>query len=347
MKRSKISFLSSFALTAAMALSTVASAAEKDIIDTAVGAGSFKTLAAALGAADLVDALKAKGPFTVFAPTDEAFAKLPAGTVETLLKPENKQKLIGILTYHVVSGNVTSKQVVGLKGAQTLNGQRVDITVNDGNVKLDDATVVKADIACSNGVIHVIDSVILPSGDDIVKTASEAGVFGTLIAAAKAAGLVEALTGEGPLTVFAPTDEAFSKLPEGTVETLLKPENKAKLASILKYHVVAGRVYSEAALAAKEAKTLQGSMLTVAIVKGKALVNESTLIKTDIDASNGVIHVIDRVLLPSEPKKVSATHGSSKAHEVSYVKANDGHCSSQAACSKTQANSHSRMARRR
>ena len=135
--------------------------AKTDIVDTAVNAGSFKTLAAALKAAGLVDTLKGKGPFTVFAPTDEAFAKLPAGTVETLLKPENKAKLTAILTYHVVAGDVKAADVVKLKSAETVQGQSVKIDATDG-VQINNAEVVKADIECSNGVIHVIDAVLLP-----------------------------------------------------------------------------------------------------------------------------------------------------------------------------------------
>jgi uncharacterized surface protein with fasciclin (FAS1) repeats len=134
----------------------------KDIVDTAVAAGQFKTLAAALQAAGLVDTLKGKGPFTVFAPTDAAFAKLPAGTVETLLKPENKAKLTSILTYHVVAGNVKAADVVKLDSAKTVNGQSVTISAMGGTVKVDGATVVKTDIAATNGTIHVIDSVIMP-----------------------------------------------------------------------------------------------------------------------------------------------------------------------------------------
>jgi uncharacterized surface protein with fasciclin (FAS1) repeats len=134
----------------------------KDIVDTAVAAGNFKTLAAALKAAGLVETLKGEGPFTVFAPTDEAFGKLPAGTVDSLLKPENKAKLTAILTYHVVSGKVMAKDVVKLTEAKTVQGSAVKIEVNDGKVKVDAANVVKTDIECSNGVIHVIDAVILP-----------------------------------------------------------------------------------------------------------------------------------------------------------------------------------------
>jgi len=136
--------------------------ASKDIVDTAVAAGSFKTLAAALQAAGLVDTLKGKGPFTVFAPTDEAFAKLPAGTVEDLLRPENKAKLVAILTYHVVPGKVLADQVTKMNSAKTLNGESLAISVNGGTVMVDDAKVVKTDMLCSNGVIHVIDSVVLP-----------------------------------------------------------------------------------------------------------------------------------------------------------------------------------------
>lgn len=136
---------------------------KKDIVETAVANGSFKTLAAALGAAGLVDTLKGEGPFTVFAPTDEAFAKLPKGTVEDLLKPENKSKLIDILTYHVVSGKVMAKTAVTLDKATALNKKVIALAVKDGSLTLNgSAKVVKADVNCSNGVIHVIDTVILP-----------------------------------------------------------------------------------------------------------------------------------------------------------------------------------------
>jgi uncharacterized surface protein with fasciclin (FAS1) repeats len=142
---------------------TVVRAQEQDIVDTAVAAGSFKTLAAALKAAGLVETLKGKGPFTVFAPTDEAFAKLPAGTVENLLKPENKAQLTAILTYHVVPGAVMASQVTSLKEAKTVNGQSLKISAVNGTVMVDKAHVTKTDIKASNGVIHVIDTVMLPA----------------------------------------------------------------------------------------------------------------------------------------------------------------------------------------
>lgn len=162
----KKTLLASTGLALAVAISFApalrAETPTKDIVDTAVAAGSFKTLAAALQAAGLVDTLKGKGPFTVFAPTDAAFAKLPAGTVESLLKPENKAKLVAVLTYHVVAGEVTAAQVSKLTTAKTVNGSSLTIHAMDGKVMVDNATVTSADVAASNGIIHVIDTVVLP-----------------------------------------------------------------------------------------------------------------------------------------------------------------------------------------
>lgn len=298
---------------------STANAADKDIVTTAVEAGSFKTLAAALKAGGLVETLQGKGPFTVFAPTDEAFAKLPAGTVETLLKPENKAQLVSVLTYHVVAGKVAAAQVVKVNAAATVNGQRVNIKVDESKVQVDQATVVKADIHCSNGIIHVVDHVLLPSGDNIPATADKAGTFKTLLAAAKAAGLVEVLAGDKPLTVFAPTDEAFAKLPAGTVESLLKAENKDKLAAILKFHVVPGRVFSNEVLSQKQLQTVQGGILTAAMENGAATINGAALVATDIDASNGVIHVIDSVMLPPAAPGKTSDVSPAKAQYVTHV----------------------------
>ena len=151
-------------ITLALAANASASSHKKhmDIVDTAVSAGSFGTLVAAVKAAGLVDTLKGEGPFTVFAPTDDAFAKLPEGTLQDLLKPENKEKLKAILTYHVVAGKVMAADVVGMTSAKTVNGQSLAIKVEGETVMVDDAKVVKTDIECSNGVIHVIDTVVLP-----------------------------------------------------------------------------------------------------------------------------------------------------------------------------------------
>ena len=297
-------------------------AAAKDIVDTAVGAGSFTTLAAALNAAGLVDTLKGAGPFTVFAPTDDAFKKVPAATLAALLLPENKTALQSVLTYHVVAGKVLAKDVVKLNGqsVKTVNGQSVKIMVSGGKVMVNDANVVTTDIIAKNGVIHVLDSVLIPADlklaptaptttkapalKDIVDTAVAAGSFKTLAAGLTAAGLIDTLKGPGPFTVFAPTDAAFAKLPAGTLDTLLKPENKATLTGILTYHVVAGKVAAADVVKLTSAKTVNGADVKIRVDGGKVFINDSQVVTTDIAASNGIIHVIDTVLLP--PTAVAA-----------------------------------------
>ena len=157
-----IGTIAALGMTFSASTAPAVAAEQKDIVDTAVAAGSFKTLAKALAAADLVDTLKGSGPFTVFAPTDEAFAKLPAGTLEMLLKPENKAKLQRILTYHVVAGKVMASDVVKMHSATAVSGDTMTIVAREGGVTVDGANVVKTDIPASNGVIHVIDAVLLP-----------------------------------------------------------------------------------------------------------------------------------------------------------------------------------------
>jgi transforming growth factor-beta-induced protein len=272
-----------------------------DIVDTAVADGRFTTLAAALTAAELIDTLKGEGPFTVFAPTDDAFTKLPAGTIDELLKPENKQALTDILLYHVFSGKVMAADVVSLTSATTVLGKDVTVKVDGGNVFINDAQVIITDIETSNGVIHVIDSVLLPPADmsDIVETAVADGRFTTLAAALTAAGLIDTLKGEGPFTVFAPTDDAFAKLPAGTIDNLLKPENKQTLTNILLYHVVSGKVMAADVVNLTNAPTVLGQDVKITVKDGKVFLNDTIqVIITDIETSNGVIHVIDAVLLP-------------------------------------------------
>jgi transforming growth factor-beta-induced protein len=279
-----------------------------DIVDTAVADGRFTTLAAALEAAGLIETLKGEGPFTVFAPTDEAFAALPEGTVESLLLPENKQALTDILTYHVVSGKVMAADVTALTSATTVLGKDVAIKVDMGNVYINDAKVIITDIETSNGVIHVIDAVILPPSDEaaaesntIVDVAVADGRFTTLVAAVEAAGLVETLSGEGPFTVFAPTDDAFAALPAGTLDSLLLPENKQQLTDILTYHVVSGKVMAADVVTLTSAPTVLGKDVTITVKDGKVYLNDTVqVIITDVEASNGVIHVIDAVLLPPQ-----------------------------------------------
>jgi transforming growth factor-beta-induced protein len=289
---------SASAAPAVMTVSMQTPAAAGNIVEVATEAGSFKTLLAAAKAAGLVETLSGEGPFTVFAPTDAAFARLPEGTVENLLKPENKETLKTILLYHVVKGEAMAKDVVSRKQWDTVSGQRIDIKTSDAGAWVDKAKIIKTDIDASNGVIHVIDTVIMPETRNIVQVADSAGSFKTLLAAAQAAGLAETLSGKGPFTVFAPTDEAFSALPSGTVESLLRPENKQKLADILKYHVVPGRVYSDQAIDAGRAETVLGQSLDITSANGAVMVQKARVVTPDIEASNGVIHIVDRVILP-------------------------------------------------
>jgi transforming growth factor-beta-induced protein len=267
--------------------------APQTIVDIAVADGRFTTLVAAVQAADLVETLSSDGPFTVFAPTDDAFAALPEGTVDALLA--DIPTLTNILLYHVVPGSVMAADVVELSSADTAAGIPVMIKVEDGNVFINEAQVIITDIEASNGVIHVIDSVILPPGD-IVETAVADGRFTTLAAALGAADLVETLQGEGPFTVFAPTDDAFAALPAGTVEALLA--DIPALTDILLYHVTPGRLFAADVLAEETLPTVLGKDLQVRMDMGNAYINDSQIIITDILTSNGVIHVIDAVLLP-------------------------------------------------
>jgi uncharacterized surface protein with fasciclin (FAS1) repeats len=270
-------------------------AAEKDIVDTAVAAGQFETLVTAVKAAGVVDTLKSDGPFTVFAPTDEAFAKLPKETLKALLA--DPDRLGAILRYHVVPGRVMAADVIKLSSAKTALGQSLKIS-SSGGVMVGNANIVKADIETSNGVIHVIDTVLIPA-NDIIETARTAGSFKTLLTALEAADLTGTLQGDGPFTVFAPTDEAFAKLPEGTVESLLN--DIPKLQAILTYHVVSGKVMASDVIKLSEAKTLQGQVVRIDASSG-VIINTARVVKADVPAVNGVIHVIDAVLLPPSSK---------------------------------------------
>ena len=285
------------------------------IVDVAVGAGSFTTLVAAVTEAGLVETLSGAGPFTVFAPTDDAFAAaldaLGLTAEELLASPE----LGSILAYHVVAGEVDAATAISLDGqsAETVNGASIDISVVDGNVMINNATVIGADVAASNGIIHIIDTVLLPPTDDattedamaddpgtIVDVAVGAGSFTTLVAAVAEAGLVDTLSGEGPFTVFAPTDDAFAAALDAlglTAEELLASDD---LAAILTYHVVAGEVDAATAISldGQSAETVNGASIDISVVDGNVMINNATVIGADVAASNGIIHIIDTVLLP-------------------------------------------------
>jgi len=278
---------------------TAAATAGKDIVATAVEAGGFTTLAAALTQAGLVDALQGEGPFTVFAPTDEAFAAVPKETLDALLA--DKEALTSVLTYHVVSGNVASGDITPGPIA-TLAGPTLELALAGGGVTVNGAKVVAADVAASNGVIHVIDQVLLPPDLQVgeAQPATVADIlaepeFVQLGILLKAAGLEETLRGEGPFTVFAPSFEAFTALGADTLNALQR--DPAALTPILTYHVVPGKVMA-ADVTPGEVTTVNGAPLTVTVEGDTVKVNGATVVTTDLEAGNGVVHVIDQVLQP-------------------------------------------------
>ena len=273
-------------------------ASKVDIVQTAVAAGQFTTLASLLQKAGLVDTLATGGPFTVFAPTDAAFAKVPKATLDALAA--DPAKLKAVLLYHVVPGRVTAADVVKLTSAKTAEGRSLGIKVVNGSVFVDGAQVTTPDVEATNGVVHVIDSVLIPkeatAPKTIVQTAVAAGSFKTLASLLKKAGLVGTLQGKGPFTVFAPTDAAFAKLPKATLAALAK--NKAKLRSVLLYHVVKGNVSAAKVVTLRSAKTLNGKAVSIRVNGGNVLVGGARVTTADVKASNGVIHVVNKVLIP-------------------------------------------------
>ena len=240
----------------------------------------LSTLVTALKAADLVDTLSGKGPFTVFAPTNEAFAALPAGVLTNLLKPENKAQLVNILTYHVAAGDVHAKDLHDMEMITTVEGQQVTARVSGSDIFINSAKVTAADNDASNGVVHIIDAVLMPGSapapdKNIVDIAVATPDLSTLVTALKAAGLVDTLSGKGPFTVFAPTNEAFAALPAGVLTNLLKPGYKAQLVDILTYHVAAGDVQSSDLMDMEMLKTVEGKNVTVRTVDSSILINSA------------------------------------------------------------------------
>ena len=274
--------------------------AEEDIPSNAAGTGIHDSLVAALERADLVTTLSGDGPFTVFAPTDDAFTA--AGIdLDSFNTDDEIATLVDILTYHVLAGAVNSSQVTDGMTATMLNGDDVTFSVTDGAVMIGDATVTTADVMASNGIIHVIDMVLMPPSDlvDIPTAAQGTGIHDSLVAAVVQAELLTTLQGEGPFTVFAPTDDAFTAagIDLGALDT---DEGKATLTDILLYHVVSGSVASSALVDGMIATAVNGDDLTFTVGEG-VMVNDANVIQADVQASNGIIHVIDKVLLPPVP----------------------------------------------
>ena len=313
--------------------SVAAAPAAASVVDVAFGDSQFSKLSAAIGAAGLTDTLRGAGPFTVLAPTDTAFNNLPAGVLDKLLLPANKDVLAKILSFHVISGKVASADIV-TGPVKSIEGTDLNFTSADGKVSVNGANVITPDVPAGNGVVHAIDAVMVPASvdltklvadgaaattpaagaaaGDIVAVAAANGSFGTLVKAVEAAGLVDTLKGPGPFTVFAPTDEAFAKVDPAVLAKLLLPENKAVLAKVLTYHVVAGKLMA-ADVKTGEVATVEGSKAALVADAGKVTIDGATVVTADVAASNGVIHVIDAVLLPKDLDLASLTAGETPA----------------------------------
>jgi transforming growth factor-beta-induced protein len=282
-----------------------------NIVELAESVKDLSTLVAAVVAGDLVDTLSSPGPFTVFAPTNAGFGKLPAGTLDSLMKPENKGQLVDILTYHVLAEEVLSKNLKPQQGVATVEGKTLQVFKDSKGVRVtpdgkDFKSVTSADNKASNGVVHIIDGVLIPTTlPNIVELAESQKALSTLVAAVVAGDLVDTLSSPGLFTVFAPTNEAFGNLPAGTLDSLMKPENKAQLVDILTFHVLPSQVKSTDLTNFQAVTTVEGKPLHVVlwggVVRlGPSLKSEdlSTVTAADNLASNGVVHIIDGVLLP-------------------------------------------------
>ncbi len=281
-----------------VAVPTIDAAPDYTVVDVVVSSADHTTLEAAVIAADLAGTLSGEGPFTVFAPTDDAFAALPEGLLDDLLA-EPEGLLTDILLYHVVGANALSSSLSDGQMITTLNRQPVEVTITHDGVFINGAKVIVADVVTDNGVVHVIDAVLVP--DEIPATVVDiivgSDVHTTLEAAVIAAALADTLSGDGPFTVFAPTDDAFAALPEGLLDTLLT-DPSGFLTDILLYHVVSADALSSSLSDGQMIVTLNGQSVEVSITDDGVFINGAKVIVADLLAENGVVHVIDAVLVP-------------------------------------------------
>ncbi|NNE15152.1 MAG: T9SS type A sorting domain-containing protein [Saprospiraceae bacterium] len=266
------------------------------VVDVVVNSPDHTILEAAVIAADLAGTLSGDGPFTLFAPTDDAFSALPDGTIDALLA-DPAGTLTDILLYHAIAGDIRSTDLVDGTSAATINGKDVNITIDSNGVFINDAQVTVADIVTDNGVVHVIDAVLLPPTVTVVDVVVNSPDHTILEAAVIAADLAGTLSGDGPFTLFAPTDDAFSALPDGTIDALLADPSGA-LTDILLYHAIAGDIRSTDLVDGTTATTINGKDVNITINSNGVFINDAQVTVADIVTDNGVVHVIDAVLLP-------------------------------------------------
>ena len=289
-----------FSLLGSVLVGGMAFAQTNTVVDIVVNSENHNTLETAVIAAGLVETLSGDGPFTVFAPTDDAFAALPDGTLDAVLA--DNDMLTAILTYHVVGSTALSTDLMDGMAVTTLNGEDVTVTINMDGVFINDAQVTTADITADNGVVHVIDAVLLPApppSNTVVDIIVNSEAHTTLETAVIAAGLAGTLSGDGPFTVFAPTDAAFANVPAETLDAVLA--DPALLTAILTYHVVGSTALSTDLMDGMAVTTLNGADVTVTINMDGVFINDAQVTVADLVADNGVVHVIDAVLLPPPP----------------------------------------------
>lgn len=291
-----------------------------DLVDNFSKISSLSTLVTQVSNAGLTETLRG-GPYTIFAPENMAFSKLPATTIQNLAKPENKKQLTDTLTYHLIAGTFKIEDLSDGQEITTINGAKLLVKKDSGTTTINGAKVINADLSTSNGVAHIIDTVLVPKNQNLkltnvggVELSSEkdflqnlalAPTLTTVAAAVDAGGLTSTLKTEGPFTIFVPSNSAFSNLPAGTVENLLKAENRSQLISILTFHVIPGKLLVANLKDGQEITTISGAKLKVKIVNNVVTIigakseNIATIITPDVVQSNGVAHIIDTVLFPA------------------------------------------------
>ncbi len=280
-------FAGSFAIARAQMAATVVDIVQSD--------GGLSTFCAALESTGVIETLKGAGPFTLFAPTNDGFATIPRGRRDAILN--DKAKLTQLVLNHVLGSRTTAAELPKMGATRTLSGMSIFLRPSDGGVRVNSARTLKRDLGARNGVVHVIDGVLLPL--DLVEAAAAAGSFSTMVQAIQEAGLVSSLRHVGPFTVFAPSDEAFLKLPSATRQRLIS--DTAKLSELLKGHIVSGSLTREKLSTMSRLYTLEpGRVLHIEVAEGKLTVDGGNVVRDEIVFGSGVIHVIDAVLVPKE-----------------------------------------------
>lgn len=280
--------------------------ADQDIIESSSKIDNLSTTVALIDSSDLTATLKSIGPYTVFFPSNSAFDKLPEGTLENLLNPENISELSTILTYHVIPGEHSSSNLADGEELLTVNGQVIKISKVNGNLKVNGAVVETKDIVAKNGVIFVIDTVLMPAPEtvelqpqqiDVIENIERTSNLATLISSLNSTQLSTDLESEGPFTILAPTDSAFAKLPAGTLDSLLEPENESYLIRLLQHHIIEEQYDRENLIDGLSLKALSGLDIVVSKSDNSLEVN-GALVISEIKAQNGIIYILDKVITP-------------------------------------------------